>query len=128
MAGLLVFLVALIDTANLGIACAGLRACKVAVRKAAGADMEGLRLHFVIEGVVLGAVALVGAFSLVELTLPAVDALAGLNLSVDYRRDGPVLGVAWSAARPSPGSLTSGLMWSDKCRIICLVLYRLVAP
>ena len=70
-----------------------------------GRDMEGLRLQFVIEGVVPGAVALVGAFSLVELTLPAVDALAGLNLSVDYRRDGPVLGVAWSAARHRPEAL-----------------------
>ncbi len=91
MAGLLVFLVALINTANLEIARAGLRAREVAVRKASGADMEGLRLQFVFEGIVLGVVALIGAFSLVELTLPAVDIMAGLTLSVNYTRDGPVL-------------------------------------
>jgi ABC-type antimicrobial peptide transport system permease subunit len=91
IAGLLVFLVALINTANLEIARAGLRAREVAVRKASGADLEGLRLQFVVEGIVIGVVALAGAFSLVELTLPAIDLMAGLTLSVDYARDGPIL-------------------------------------
>lgn len=106
-AGLLTLGVALINYVNLATARAGLRAREVAMRKAAGAGRTALVLQFLIEAVLLGVSALMVAFSLIELSLPVVNALGRLSLRLDYMRDGPTL-LALAGAVLA-GSVVAGL-------------------
>ena len=91
LTGVLVFLVALVNYVNLATARAGLRAREVAMRKVLGANIQGLRAQFLVEGLLLSAGALVLGFSFVELMLPVVNSVGHLALAVDYGRDAPVL-------------------------------------
>ncbi len=69
---------------NLATARAGLRAREVALRKTLGASRRTLFLQFMAEGAVVSAVAVLIALSLVELTLPGVNALLGSQLRLRY--------------------------------------------
>lgn len=89
--GVLALAMALINYVNLATAQAGLRAREIAVRKAMGATSAMLRLHLVLESMVLSLVAVVIAFSLVELSLPLINDLGGLRLRLDYRGDALML-------------------------------------
>ena len=107
LAGLLAFVVSLINYVNLATARSGMRAREVAIRKAAGATRTRLVAQFLSEALLLGIAALAIAFSLVELSLPFLNRLGHLSLGLDYWRDGPIL-LALSAAVLA-GSAIAGL-------------------
>jgi putative ABC transport system permease protein len=91
LVGLLSFLVAAINFVNLSTARAELRAREVAVRRSLGATRADLGRQFLAEAALSTLVAALFALSLVELTLPLINAAGGLDLALDYRGDGPFL-------------------------------------
>ncbi|WP_443749924.1 ABC transporter permease [Asticcacaulis solisilvae] len=107
LAGFMAFVVSLINYVNLATARAGIRAREVAVRKAAGATRAALVVQFLSEALLLGAAALALAFSLVELSLPILNAVGHLSLKLDYIRDGQTL--LTLAAAVLAGSALAGL-------------------
>ncbi len=92
LVGLLALGLALINYANLATARAGLRAREVAVRKTLGAPPPVLRLQFLVEATLTMLLAFLVALSAIELTLPLINAVGGLSLTLDYRAD-----AAWLA-------------------------------
>jgi len=92
LVGIIAFALAAINYINLATARAGLRAREVAVRKSLGATLTGLRLQFLMEALLMTLLACLLAVSLVELSLPVINAAGGLFLKLDYVRDGPWLG------------------------------------
>jgi putative ABC transport system permease protein len=82
--GLLTLLIAMVNYVNLSTALSGLRAGEVAVRKVVGANHMMLIRQFVGEAVVTTALAGVIGLVLAEITLPLVNAVTGLNLSIPY--------------------------------------------
>ncbi|MTK11797.1 MAG: FtsX-like permease family protein, partial [Clostridiaceae bacterium] len=91
LVGLLAFATAAINYINLATARAGLRAREVAVRRVLGARTSSLRLQFLSESCLTVLLAIVIGFSLCEMTLPLINSYGGLNLALDYRRDGSIL-------------------------------------
>ncbi|MFT4075071.1 MAG: ABC transporter permease [Asticcacaulis sp.] len=89
--GSLAFLIAAINYINLATARAGMRAREVAVRKTLGATRTGLIGQFLFEAVCNMLLAVLIGFSLVELTLPVMNAVGGLSLKLDYAHDWPAL-------------------------------------
>ncbi len=79
---LFILAIAWINYINLATARAAERAREVGVRKAMGADKAQLLRQFLLESVLLNAVGVVLAFTLVQLTLPYFRQLTGLNLSL----------------------------------------------
>jgi putative ABC transport system permease protein len=84
LVGLMTLIIAAINYVNLATARAGLRAREVAVRKTLGATRQMLAIQFLIEGVLLAAVAGLVGLALTELTLPVVNAYGGTNLKLTY--------------------------------------------
>ncbi|MBW8881665.1 MAG: ABC transporter permease, partial [Asticcacaulis sp.] len=107
MAGVLAFVVSLINYVNLATARGGIRAREVAIRKTAGATRPRLVAQFLSEALLLGTAAMAIAFSLVELSLPVLNHLGHLSLRLDYWRDSPTL-LALAAAVLA-GSAIAGL-------------------
>ncbi len=85
LVGLLSFFVAAINFINLSTARAGMRAREVAVRRTLGATRGDLRLQFLGEALLMTLAALIAGLSIVELSLPIINATGGLGLSLDYR-------------------------------------------
>lgn len=88
LVGVVALGLALINYVNLATARAGLRAREVAVRKTLGARPSALRLQFLGEALLTLLVAFIVGLSLVELTLPLINAAGGLSLALDYVKDG----------------------------------------
>ena len=90
--GGLALLIAVVNYVNLATARAALRAREVAVRKALGATRRALAGQFVGEAVLTTALAALAGLALVEVALPAVNALGGTTLQLAYfGSDGVVL-------------------------------------
>ena len=82
--GLLVLLIATITYINLVTARVSMRAREVGLRKTLGATRWQLMAQFLVESTVLAALASVVALALVELSLPAFNALLGQKLVLRY--------------------------------------------
>jgi putative ABC transport system permease protein len=90
-----ILLIACINFMNLSTARSGTRAREVGMRKVAGASRKNLVAQFIGESLALTFLALLIALFLVELLLPAFNALAGKNISMDYLRNpGLIIGLA----------------------------------
>jgi putative ABC transport system permease protein len=79
--GLLVLGIAWVNYVNLATAKATERAREVGVRKAVGSGRGQLVKQFMLEALLLNALAAVGAFTLFQLALPLLDGLLGKPLS-----------------------------------------------
>jgi len=88
LVGILSFGIAAINFINLATARAGMRAREVAVRRTLGATQTGLRVQFLGEALLMTLLSLIGGLSLVELTLPVINAAGGTDLALHY---GPFL-------------------------------------
>ncbi|HYD14541.1 MAG TPA: FtsX-like permease family protein [Allosphingosinicella sp.] len=81
---LLILAMASINFINLATARAGQRAREVALRKVLGARRKQLIGQFIGESLLITAVAMVVALTLVELSLPLLSGLLQADLSLDY--------------------------------------------
>lgn len=84
-------LVACINFVNLSTAGASKRAKEVGVRKVAGSGKLQLISQFLTESIVISFFALLVAFALVQLALPAFNTISGKHLSLDVK---PILAFA----------------------------------
>ena len=91
LVGLLSFFIAAINFINLSTARASMRAREVAVRRTLGATRSKLRVQFLGEALLMTLASAVAGLSIVELCLPVINALGGLDLSLDYRHQGGFL-------------------------------------
>ena len=82
--GALVLLIACINFMNLSTARSEKRAREVGVRKVMGSSRGGLIVQFLVESVLLTALAFVLAAVLVKLALPAFNALAGTSIQIPF--------------------------------------------
>lgn len=89
--GLLALTTAVINYINLATARAGLRAREVALRKVMGATRRALVLQFLAEATVLVALAALIGLAMTELAVPAVNALGGWAVHIDYAQIVPLL-------------------------------------
>jgi putative ABC transport system permease protein len=94
LVGLLAFVIAAINYVNLATARAGMRAREVAVRKTLGATQGMLRTQFLCEAALTTIVAALIGLSLVEVSLPLINAAGGLSLKLDYVAEGLPLAMA----------------------------------
>lgn len=92
--GVLAFLIAAINYVNLATARAGMRAKEVAVRKTLGATQGLLRTQFLCEAALTTLIAALIGLSLVEVSLPLINAAGGLRLKLDYVAEGLPLAIA----------------------------------
>jgi len=92
--GVLAFFIAAINYVNLSTARAGMRAREVAVRKTLGATQGMLRGQFLCEALLTTVIAALIGLSLVELSLPLINAAGGLSLKLDYVAEGLPLALA----------------------------------
>ncbi len=89
--GILAFLIAAINYINLATARAGMRAREVAVRKTLGATQGALRTQFLCEAALTTLIAALIGLSLVEISLPLINAFGNLKLKLDYVSEGLTL-------------------------------------
>jgi putative ABC transport system permease protein len=80
---LFMLLIACINFMNLSTASAGNRAREVGMRKVMGALKTKLVIQFLLESIVLTAVAMLLAVALVQMTLPLFNQLSGKELTLD---------------------------------------------
>ena len=90
--GIIVLLLACINYINLTTAGASKRAKEVGVRKVAGSDRFQLIRQFLAESMMVAMLALIIAFVLVQLALPAFNNISGKHLSLDVK---PIIGGVW---------------------------------
>jgi putative ABC transport system permease protein len=86
--GILVLLIACINFMNLSTARSEKRAREVGIRKVAGSSRQGLILQFLIESIVLTCLAFLVSLLIVQLALPAFNALAGTNIRLPLANAG----------------------------------------
>ena len=87
----LIIVIACVNFVNLSTARAGQRAREVGVRKVVGARRTQLICQFLGETILLCGISLVLALGLVELTLPAFNAIFGKGLALDHVDHGAAL-------------------------------------
>lgn len=80
----LILLIACINFMNLSTAKSDKRAKEVGVRKVSGATKGALVMQFIVESILIAAVAAILAFVLVQLALPAFGTLVGSRLHMPY--------------------------------------------
>jgi ABC-type antimicrobial peptide transport system permease subunit len=78
--GILVLLIACINFMNLSTARSEKRAREVGIRKVAGSSRQGLILQFLVESVVITSIAFLVSLLIVQLALPAFNALARTDI------------------------------------------------
>ena len=88
LVGIVSLVMAAVNHVNLATALAGMRAREVAVRRTLGGTRRALAAQFLLEAMLTSLLAWIGGLSLVELALPALNAAAGLSLSLSYAADG----------------------------------------
>ena len=81
---LLLLLIATVNFVNLNIAAAAQRAKEVGIRKALGATQGQLIFQFILESLLVVAIAALVAFSIAELSLPYINALLERSLSFSF--------------------------------------------
>jgi ABC-type antimicrobial peptide transport system permease subunit len=86
--GILVLLIACINFMNLSTARSEKRAREVGIRKVAGSSRQGLILQFLVESIVLTCLAFLVSLLIVQLALPAFNALAGTNIRLPLTNAG----------------------------------------
>ena len=86
---LLIILTACFNFTNLATARAALRSREVGMRKMLGATRRQLMVQFLAESVLTALLALILAFALVEMALPAYGRFLGHTVAFDYFRDWP---------------------------------------
>src|SRR5882724_784897 len=82
--GILVLVIACINFMNLATARSEKRAVEVGIKKVVGSSRSGLVIQFLIESVVLAFAALLLALVMVQLALPALNAMAGTGIHIPY--------------------------------------------
>jgi putative ABC transport system permease protein len=80
--GVLVLLIACINFMNLSTARSEKRAREVGIRKVAGSSRQGLIMQFLVESIVITFLAFLVSLLIVQLALPAFNAIAGTGLRV----------------------------------------------
>ncbi|HLX66019.1 MAG TPA: ABC transporter permease, partial [Puia sp.] len=80
---LFILLIACINYMNLATARSSLRAREIGIRKVAGALRREIVLQFLIESILISYIGLILAAGLTWLTLPALNSVTGLNLSIE---------------------------------------------
>ena len=88
MTGILVLLIACINFMNLSTARSEKRAREVGVRKVIGSTRAGLILQFLIESVMITFISFGVSLGIVQLVLPAFNALVKTQISIPYRSVG----------------------------------------
>ena len=86
--GILVLLIACINFMNLSTARSEKRAREVGIRKVAGSSRQGLILQFLVESIVITCIAFVVSLLIVQLALPAFNALAGTTIRLPLANAG----------------------------------------
>jgi putative ABC transport system permease protein len=86
----LILLIACINYMNLATARATTRAREVSLRKVMGAKRSQLIVQFMTESMLMALVALLFAFALVEMLLPAFDGLLGRPITYQIATDWPL--------------------------------------
>jgi ABC-type antimicrobial peptide transport system permease subunit len=86
--GILVLLIACINFMNLSTARSEKRAREVGIRKVAGSSRQGLILQFLVESVVITSLAFLVSLLIVQLALPAFNALARTNIRLPLANAG----------------------------------------
>jgi putative ABC transport system permease protein len=89
--GILILIIATITYINLATARVSLRAREVGLRKTLGAARHQLMLQFLVESTLLALLAGILALAMVELALPAFNALLAQKLIIQYLGAGGVL-------------------------------------
>lgn len=82
--GVLVLLIACINFMNLSTARSAKRAKEVGIRKVVGSSTGGLILQFLLESVIMAALAFILAVGAVHLALPSFNALAGTHIEIPF--------------------------------------------
>lgn len=82
--GLLILIIAVITFVNLATTRVSVRAREVGLRKTLGAERGQLMAQFLVESTLVATLAAAVALALVELTLPAFNALLGQRLQLTY--------------------------------------------
>ena len=85
--GVLILLIAIINSVNLMTARASRRAVEVGIRKTGGASRGDLIVQFIGEAMLYVTFSMVLAFALVELLLPALNAFLTRTIVFDYWRE-----------------------------------------
>ncbi len=82
--GILILVIAAINFMNLSTAQASKRAKEVGIKKVSGSSEKSLIAQFLIETLILSFLALLGAIVLCEISLPYLNNLLDLSLTLDY--------------------------------------------
>jgi putative ABC transport system permease protein len=83
--GVLILVIACFNYMNLSTAAGSRRTREVAMRKTLGADKKQLVLQFTGEALLISVISLILALTLIELTIPYVNAFVGKNLSLPFQ-------------------------------------------
>lgn len=86
--GILILLIACINFMNLSTARSEKRAREVGVRKAVGSQRKHLIVQFLVESLLITAIAFVAALLLAQLSLPFFNSLAQTHLVIPYNNAG----------------------------------------
>ena len=103
LVGALGLLMAAVNYVNLATARAGLRAREVAMRKVLGATRVSLMAQFLCESLALVTLSGLVGLALAELAVPAVDALGGWSIRIEYGWALPVLALLVLLLGPGAG-------------------------
>lgn len=90
-AALLTLIIACVNFMNLTTAKSAERAKEIGVRKTLGAGHRQLSAQFLGESVIMALISVAIAILIIELALPVFNSVTGLDLSIEYSRDGSIL-------------------------------------
>ncbi|WP_323756329.1 ABC transporter permease [Roseivirga sp.] len=91
--GAIILLIACINYLSITVASAGSRQLEVGIRKVMGANSGQLRSQFYIEAVLISLFSILGGFTLMQLTLPRFNELAGKSIELSLIDNVQVLSI-----------------------------------